>query len=145
MILCILSAVFGFWVNRGLVFFSFFTHSFASVWCAHFYVFDPNELNRKEIIIFYYKHISHESIFMEFPFFFFFSFFSVSFLLCSRFVPNSFVQEFVAAPLDGVSLLLEVLRSIQLSQQTNINQDTIGKVTAQTYQRRALLDELACL
>lgn len=57
----------------------------------------------------------------------------------------SFVQEFVASPLDGVSLLLEVLRSIQLSQQSNGGHDTLGKITAQTYQRRALLDELACL
>ncbi|XP_055320072.1 uncharacterized protein LOC129577307 isoform X2 [Sitodiplosis mosellana] len=58
----------------------------------------------------------------------------------------SFVQEFVAAPLDGVSLLLEVLRSIQLSQQNGIGQtNTTGKMNAQTYQRRALLDELACL
>lgn len=59
---------------------------------------------------------------------------------------DSFVQEFVAAPLDGVSLLLEVLRSIQLSQQNNIGQtNTTGKMNAHTYQRRALLDELACL
>lgn len=59
---------------------------------------------------------------------------------------DSFVQEFVAAPLDGVSLLLEVLRSIQLSQQNGIGQtNTTGKMNAQTYQRRALLDELACL
>lgn len=59
---------------------------------------------------------------------------------------DSFVQEFVAAPLDGVSLLLEVLRSIQLSQQNGMGQtNTTGKMNAQTYQRRALLDELACL
>lgn len=59
---------------------------------------------------------------------------------------RSFVQEFVAAPLDGVSLLLEVLRSIQLSQQNGIGQtNTAGKMNAQTYQRRALLDELASL
>lgn len=59
---------------------------------------------------------------------------------------DSFVQEFVAAPLDGVSLLLEVLRSIQLSQQNGMSQtSTAGKMNAQTYQRRALLDELACL
>lgn len=51
----------------------------------------------------------------------------------------------VADPLDGVSLLLEVLRSIQLSQQTGMSPNTTGKVTSQTYQRRALLDELACL
>lgn len=58
----------------------------------------------------------------------------------------SFVQEFVAAPLDGVSLLLEVLRSIQLSQQNGIGQmNATNKMNAQTYQRRALLDELACL
>lgn len=60
---------------------------------------------------------------------------------------DSFVQEFVAAPLDGVSLLLEVLRSIQLSQQNGFagQTNTTGKINAQTYQRRALLDELACL
>lgn len=60
---------------------------------------------------------------------------------------DSFVQEFVAAPLDGVSLLLEVLRSIQLSQQNGMagQTNTTGKMNAQTYQRRALLDELACL
>lgn len=59
---------------------------------------------------------------------------------------DSFVQEFVATPLDGVCLLLEVLRSIQLSQQNSIGQtNTTNKINAQTYQRRALLDELACL
>lgn len=63
----------------------------------------------------------------------------------------SFVQEFVASPSDGVSLLLEVLRSIQLSQAVNaplnmIN-NSVGTVprNPQSYQRRALLDELACL
>lgn len=61
---------------------------------------------------------------------------------------RSFVQEFVAAPMDGTSLLLDVLRAIQLSQSNN----TAGTHTLspsqrnnQTYQRRALLDELACL
>lgn len=59
---------------------------------------------------------------------------------------DSFVQEFVASPLDGVSQLLDVLRLIQLSQQSGIGQtNTTGKLNAQTYQRRALLDELACL
>ncbi|XP_055630012.1 uncharacterized protein LOC129770880 isoform X2 [Toxorhynchites rutilus septentrionalis] len=63
----------------------------------------------------------------------------------------SFVQEFVSSPLDGVSLLLEVLRAVQLSQSTPMNGTTtmpapgIMPRTNQSYQRRALLDELACL
>ncbi|XP_075164973.1 multiple wing hairs isoform X2 [Haematobia irritans] len=62
----------------------------------------------------------------------------------------SFVQEFVATPSDGVSLLLEVLRSIQLSQAVNAPITVIGNTgtmprNSQSYQRRALLDELACL
>ncbi|XP_055701618.1 uncharacterized protein LOC129800905 isoform X2 [Phlebotomus papatasi] len=62
----------------------------------------------------------------------------------------SFVQELVASPLDGVSLLLDVLRAIQLSQ-TSTASGTVSTPTSQiqrntqTYQRRALLDELACL
>ncbi|KAJ6647128.1 Formin-like protein 1, partial [Pseudolycoriella hygida] len=62
----------------------------------------------------------------------------------------SFVQEFVSTPMDGVTLLLDVLRSIQLSQTTNIIStppspaNTIQR-NSQAYQRRALLDELACL
>uniref|UniRef100_W8BDK8 Formin-like protein 1 n=1 Tax=Ceratitis capitata TaxID=7213 RepID=W8BDK8_CERCA len=62
----------------------------------------------------------------------------------------SFVQEFVATPSDGISLLLEVLRAIQLSQSSN-SAMTPNQMTAsmprnpQSYQRRALLDELACL
>ncbi|XP_021707292.1 uncharacterized protein LOC5570371 isoform X1 [Aedes aegypti] len=63
----------------------------------------------------------------------------------------SFVQEFVSSPLDGVSLLLEVLRAVQLSQSMPMNGTTTmpapGSMprTNQSYQRRALLDELACL
>ncbi|XP_036334685.1 uncharacterized protein LOC118745266, partial [Rhagoletis pomonella] len=62
----------------------------------------------------------------------------------------SFVQEFVATPSDGISLLLEVLRAIQLSQSSNTplapNQMTASMPrNPQSYQRRALLDELACL
>ncbi|XP_055904829.1 uncharacterized protein LOC129940499 isoform X2 [Eupeodes corollae] len=63
----------------------------------------------------------------------------------------SFVQEFVATPLDGVSLLLEVLRAIQLSQTINPTASMTASASssmprnAQSYQRRALLDELACL
>lgn len=58
----------------------------------------------------------------------------------------SFVQEFVALPHDGVSQLLEVLRLIQFSQQNGNGQvNTTGKMFAQTYQRRSLLDELACV
>ncbi|XP_054741312.1 uncharacterized protein LOC129246482 [Anastrepha obliqua] len=62
----------------------------------------------------------------------------------------SFVQEFVATPSDGISLLLEVLRAIQLSQTSNSpltpNQMSASMPrNAPSYQRRALLDELACL
>ncbi|XP_065085990.1 uncharacterized protein mwh isoform X2 [Ochlerotatus camptorhynchus] len=63
----------------------------------------------------------------------------------------SFVQEFVSNPLDGVSLLLEVLRAVQLSQSMPMNGTTtmpapgVMPRTNQSYQRRALLDELACL
>ncbi|KAL9707096.1 hypothetical protein quinque_010614 [Culex quinquefasciatus] len=63
----------------------------------------------------------------------------------------SFVQEFVSSPLDGVSLLLEVLRSVQLSQSMPMNGTTTMPAPGamprpnQSYQRRALLDELACL
>uniref|UniRef100_A0A182K6Z7 GBD/FH3 domain-containing protein n=1 Tax=Anopheles christyi TaxID=43041 RepID=A0A182K6Z7_9DIPT len=62
----------------------------------------------------------------------------------------SFVQEFVSSPLDGVSLLLEVLRAVQLSQSAPMNGTTTmppGGLARnnQSYQRRALLDELACL
>lgn len=62
----------------------------------------------------------------------------------------SFVQEFVSTPMDGVTLLLDVLRSIQLSQTANMIStpstpaNTIQR-NSQAYQRRALLDELACL
>ncbi|XP_050098596.1 uncharacterized protein LOC126579235 [Anopheles aquasalis] len=62
----------------------------------------------------------------------------------------SFVQEFVSSPLDGVSLMLEVLRAVQLSQSAPLNGTTTmppGGMPRnnQSYQRRALLDELACL
>lgn len=57
----------------------------------------------------------------------------------------------MAYPLDGTTILLEVLRAVQLSQtQTggslgpNTTPVTLQKNT-QSYQRRALLDELACL
>ncbi|XP_054283063.1 uncharacterized protein LOC129000154 [Macrosteles quadrilineatus] len=52
---------------------------------------------------------------------------------------NSFVQEFVGDPVDGVTLLLELLRSIQLSQASHN-----GRVPAPVL-RRCLLDEHACL
>lgn len=60
---------------------------------------------------------------------------------------SSFVQEFVAVPMDGVSLLLDVLRAVQLSQSMPINGTgtTPPPRANQTYHRRALLDELACL
>ncbi|XP_059477877.1 uncharacterized protein LOC132198106 isoform X2 [Neocloeon triangulifer] len=51
----------------------------------------------------------------------------------------SFVQEFVGDPLDGVTLLLEILRAVQLSQTTQ--KTRIPPAIA----RRALLDEHECL
>ncbi|XP_039754160.1 uncharacterized protein LOC120629318 isoform X1 [Pararge aegeria] len=51
----------------------------------------------------------------------------------------SFVQEFAGEPLDGVTLLLELLRNIQLSQ----TGETVRGPPA--VRRRPLLDELACL
>lgn len=62
----------------------------------------------------------------------------------------SFVQEFIASPMDGVSLLLEVLRAIQLSQNSitgssTLNSQNIDLRNNQLYQRRALLDELTLL
>ncbi|XP_061377134.1 uncharacterized protein LOC116773741 isoform X1 [Danaus plexippus] len=51
----------------------------------------------------------------------------------------SFVQEFSSEPLDGVTLLLELLRNIQLSQ----NGEAARAPPA--VRRRPLLDELACL
>jgi len=49
------------------------------------------------------------------------------------------VQEFVGDPLDGVTLLLEILRAVQLSQSTQ--KTRIPPAIA----RRALLDEHECL
>lgn len=59
----------------------------------------------------------------------------------------SFVQEFVASPVDGVSLLLEALRALQLSQTASFDKDVpiTNGFRNQQFQRRALLDELACL
>ncbi|CAO1313706.1 unnamed protein product [Diamesa serratosioi] len=62
----------------------------------------------------------------------------------------SFVQEFITSPMDGVSLLLEVLRAVQLSQNTITGSSTLNSQNMelrnnQSYQRRALLDELSCL
>lgn len=61
----------------------------------------------------------------------------------------SFVQEFVSDPLDGITLLLELLRAVQLSQTNNNGSgagtnSTVGKLPP-SVQRKALLDELACL
>lgn len=86
---------------------------------------------------------------------------AVLYLTWSMCYSCSFVQELVASPMDGISLLLEVLRAIQLSQSSNassVGGGGVGGVTAataaasalmmrnnQSYQRRALLDELACL
>lgn len=66
------------------------------------------------------------------------------------FIVSSFVQEFVTDPLDGISLLLDLLRAIQLSQSssgTTHNSNgttTIGKIPP-SVQRKTLLDELSCL
>ncbi|EDW33044.1 GL16160 [Drosophila persimilis] len=64
----------------------------------------------------------------------------------------SFVQEFVATPSDGISHLLEVLRAIQMAQASNAPAPVQGASNSlamsrnpQSYQRRALLDELSCL
>ncbi|KAI8435582.1 hypothetical protein MSG28_003859 [Choristoneura fumiferana] len=51
----------------------------------------------------------------------------------------SFVQEFACEPLDGVALLLELLRNVQLSQAGE------GARGPPAVRRRPLLDELACL
>ncbi|XP_075973179.1 multiple wing hairs isoform X2 [Anticarsia gemmatalis] len=51
----------------------------------------------------------------------------------------SFVQEFSCEPLDGVTLLLELLRNVQLSQSGD------GARGPPAVRRRPLLDELACL
>ncbi|KAL4714507.1 hypothetical protein ACJJTC_017570, partial [Scirpophaga incertulas] len=51
----------------------------------------------------------------------------------------SFVQEFACEPLDGVNLLLELLRNVQLSQSGE------GARGPPAVRRRPLLDELACL
>ncbi|KAM3955557.1 LOW QUALITY PROTEIN: multiple wing hairs [Aphomia sociella] len=51
----------------------------------------------------------------------------------------SFVQEFACEPLDGVTLLLELLRNVQLSQSGE------GARGPPAVRRRPLLDELACL
>lgn len=51
----------------------------------------------------------------------------------------SFVQEFVGDPVDGVTLLLELLRAVQLSQASQ-QQRCPPQVL-----RRALLDEHSCL
>ncbi|XP_013199837.1 uncharacterized protein LOC106142577 isoform X2 [Amyelois transitella] len=51
----------------------------------------------------------------------------------------SFVQEFACEPLDGVTLLLELLRNVQLSQSGE------GAKGPPAVRRRPLLDELACL
>ncbi|XP_076259772.1 multiple wing hairs isoform X2 [Rhynchophorus ferrugineus] len=62
----------------------------------------------------------------------------------------SFVQEFVADPLDGVTLLLDLLRAIQVGQSNTVihgppgASSTVGKIPP-SLQRRALLDELSCL
>ncbi|XP_030022203.1 uncharacterized protein LOC115441525 isoform X2 [Manduca sexta] len=51
----------------------------------------------------------------------------------------SFVQEFACEPLDGITLLLELLRNVQLSQSGE------GMRGPPSVRRRPLLDELACL
>ncbi|KAG5871531.1 hypothetical protein JTB14_000220 [Gonioctena quinquepunctata] len=63
---------------------------------------------------------------------------------------SSFIQEFVADPLDGITLLLDLLRAIQLSQSNNghVQRCSTGSTTMKlppAVQRRTLLDELSCL
>uniref|UniRef100_A0ABD2W8S8 Formin GTPase-binding domain-containing protein n=1 Tax=Trichogramma kaykai TaxID=54128 RepID=A0ABD2W8S8_9HYME len=53
----------------------------------------------------------------------------------------SFVQEFVSAPGDGISLLLETLRGVQLSQSTPPSATGPRRPRA----RRAAMDELGCV
>lgn len=81
---------------------------------------------------------------------FLFHFISFHVLFLTDCSTHSFVQEFVASPMDGASLLLEVLRAVQLSQNTITGSSTINSQNMelrnnQSYQRRALLDELTCL
>lgn len=51
----------------------------------------------------------------------------------------SFVQEFVADPIDGVTLLLELLRTVQA------NDSNQHSKAASALHRRSLLDENSCL
>ncbi|XP_046465666.1 uncharacterized protein mwh isoform X1 [Neodiprion pinetum] len=53
----------------------------------------------------------------------------------------SFVQEFASAPADGITLLLETLRGVQLAQ----NSPPSGQTGPRIGTRRAALDELGCV
>lgn len=58
------------------------------------------------------------------------------------FVPSSsFVQEFASSPADGITLLLETLRGVQVAQNTPPSGQTGPRVGT----RRAALDELGCV
>lgn len=50
-------------------------------------------------------------------------------------------------PVDGISLLLEALRAVQLSQTSSFDKSVpaTSALRNQAFQRRALMDELACL
>nr|KAF7422007.1 hypothetical protein H0235_009843 [Vespula pensylvanica] len=54
----------------------------------------------------------------------------------------SFVQEFASPPADGITLLLETLRGVQLAQSSP---PTSGQVGPRVGTRRAALDELGCV
>ncbi|KAG7210488.1 hypothetical protein KM043_012009 [Ampulex compressa] len=54
----------------------------------------------------------------------------------------SFVQEFASPPADGITLLLETLRGVQLAQSSP---PTTGQVGPRVGTRRAALDELGCV
>lgn len=71
-------------VSGSIGFYSLLLFSFASISCAHFHVFDSNELNREEIIIifFYFAHIHLACIyFINFHFYYFLFYFLVVLLL----------------------------------------------------------------
>lgn len=53
----------------------------------------------------------------------------------------SFVQEFASSPADGITLLLETLRGVQLIQSTPPS----GQNGSRIGTRRAALDELGCV
>ncbi|KYQ58110.1 hypothetical protein ALC60_02909 [Trachymyrmex zeteki] len=63
-------------------------------------------------------------------------------LVTSRDFFSSFVQEFASPPADGMTLLLETLRGVQLAQSSPPNS---GQTGPRIGTRRAALDELGCV